>query len=255
VTLQTSAQKLVRVFCNWLATSALVPSQIVRESARFVRLQCEIKKEKIVPALLFPSAHRFARNLSKPLPKNVFLTSCYWLASSAKAHTIRRAQFSPQSSRAPIFRQLFLHEDMVQSVQRNSVEQRSVCSKTYPNLSQITPLVPETVGTPSCSLSGKRDIVELHPATPHIDRILPFQVYRIYQETILQYFPNTCVSAPCSDISRCRNCDQNLPMTQIPPASPITTFDHTQISFLRCPSPNLLRGNPDLGRAFSKFTE
>ena len=49
---------------------------------------------------------------------------------------------------------------------------------------------------------GKRDITELHPATPHIDRISPFQVYRIYQETLLQYFPNTWVSAPCSDISR-----------------------------------------------------
>jgi hypothetical protein len=41
---------------------------------------------------------------------------------------------------------------------------------------------------------GKRDITELHPATPHIDRISPFQVYRIYQETPLQYFPNTWVS-------------------------------------------------------------
>src|SRR5271155_2684785 len=40
----------------------------------------------------------------------------------------------------------------------------------------------------------KRDITELHPATPHIDRISPFQVYRIYQETPLQYFPNTWVS-------------------------------------------------------------
>ena len=49
---------------------------------------------------------------------------------------------------------------------------------------------------------GKQDITELHPATPHIDRISPFQVYRIYQETLLQYFPNTWVSAPCSDISR-----------------------------------------------------
>jgi hypothetical protein len=49
---------------------------------------------------------------------------------------------------------------------------------------------------------GKRDITELHPATPHIGRISPFQVYRIYQETLLQYFPNTWVSAPSSDISR-----------------------------------------------------
>jgi hypothetical protein len=35
---------------------------------------------------------------------------------------------------------------------------------------------------------GKRDMTELHPATPHIDGISPFQVYRIYQETLLQYF-------------------------------------------------------------------
>jgi hypothetical protein len=49
----------------------------------------------------------------------------------------------------------------------------------------------------------KRDITEIHPASPHIDRISPLRVYRIYQETLLQYFPN------------------------------------------------LLRGNPDLGRAFS----
>src|SRR5271170_8255418 len=52
---------------------------------------------------------------------------------------------------------------------------------------------------------GKRDITEIHPATPHIDRISPFQVYILYQETLLQYFPNTWVPAPCSDISRCRN--------------------------------------------------
>jgi len=51
----------------------------------------------------------------------------------------------------------------------------------------------------------KRDITEIHPATPHIDRISPFQVYILYQETLLQYFPNTWVPAPCSDISRCRN--------------------------------------------------
>ena len=52
---------------------------------------------------------------------------------------------------------------------------------------------------------GKRDITEIHPATPHIDRISPFKVYILYQETLLQYFPNTWVPAPCSDISRCRN--------------------------------------------------
>jgi hypothetical protein len=46
---------------------------------------------------------------------------------------------------------------------------------------------------------GKRDMTELHPATPPIDRISPFQVYRIYQETLIQYFPNTWVSIPCSN--------------------------------------------------------
>ena len=51
----------------------------------------------------------------------------------------------------------------------------------------------------------KRDITEIHPATPHIDRISPFQVYILYQETLLQYFPNTWVPAPYSDISSCRN--------------------------------------------------
>src|SRR5271156_657690 len=103
---------------------------------------------------------------------------------------------------------------MVQLGERNSVEQHSVCSKTYPNLSPIAPLLPGTAGAPS--YCGKRDITEIHPATPHIDRISPFQVYRIYQETPLQYFPNTWVSAACSDISRCRNCAQNLPMANSP---------------------------------------
>jgi hypothetical protein len=94
----------------------------------------------------------------------------------------------------------------------------------------------------------KRDITELHPATPHIDRISPFQVYRIYQETPLQYFPNTWVSAPRSDISRCRNCAQNLPMAQISPSfilpllSPLLTT--LRYPFSWCPSSNLLRGKP-----------
>src|SRR5271170_7384265 len=51
----------------------------------------------------------------------------------------------------------------------------------------------------------ERDITEINSATPHIDRISRFKVYRIYQETLLQYFPNTWNPAPCSDISRCRN--------------------------------------------------
>src|SRR5271168_2029171 len=107
---------------------------------------------------------------------------------------------------------------------------------------------------------GKRDITELHPATPHIDRISPFQVYRIFQETPLQYaFPNTWVSAPCSDISRCRNCARNLPMVQIPPAfilpllSPLSTT--LRYPFSQCSRSNLLRGNPDLGRALSSLSK
>src|SRR5271155_3167031 len=51
-----------------------------------------------------------------------------------------------------IFRWLFLHEDRVQLGQKNSAEQRSVCSKIYPNLGPIAPLLPRTVGTQSRSL-------------------------------------------------------------------------------------------------------
>src|SRR5271154_3636919 len=94
---------------------------------------------------------------------------------------------------------------------------------------------------------GKRDITELHPATPHIDRISPFQVYRIYQEMPLQYFRNTLVSAPCSDISRCRNCAQNLDGANSPSfysSPPITTFDHTQISLLPVPKFQPASGKP-----------
>src|SRR5271168_224529 len=105
---------------------------------------------------------------------------------------------------------------------------------------------------------GKRDITQLHLATPHIDRISPFQVHRIYQETPLQYFPNTWVSAPCSDISRCRNCPQNLPMAQIPPAFilpllNITTFDHTQISLLPVPKFQPASGKPRPRAGVLKF--
>jgi hypothetical protein len=82
-------------------------------------------------------------------------------------------------------------------------------------------------------------MTELHSATPHIDRISPFQVHRIYQETLLRYFRNTWVSAPCSGISRCRNCAPNSPNGANSPSfyssPPITTFDHTQISLLPVP--------------------
>ena len=54
-----------------------------------------------------------------------------------------------------IFRQPFLHQDMVESGHKDSVEQHSVFPKTYPNLSPIAQLLPGTVGTPSCSLSGE----------------------------------------------------------------------------------------------------
>jgi hypothetical protein len=76
----------------------------------------------------------------------------------------------------------------------------------------------------------KRDITEIHPATPHIDGILAFQVYRIYQETLLQYFPNTWVSAPCSDISRCRNSAPKCQVHQafiLPLPSPLSTTVRT----------------------------
>jgi hypothetical protein len=48
-------------------------------------------------------------------------------------------------------------------------------------------------------------ITEIDSAVPIIDRISAFQAYRIYQQTLLQYSPNTHVPAQCSGISRCRN--------------------------------------------------
>ena len=51
----------------------------------------------------------------------------------------------------------------------------------------------------------ERDITEINSATPHLDRISPLQVHRIYQETLVQYCRIAQVPALCSDISRCRN--------------------------------------------------
>jgi hypothetical protein len=94
-------------------------------------------------------------------------------------------------------------------------------------------------------------MTELYPATPHMDKISPFQVYSIYQEILLQYF--IVLAYPDAEIGL-----QNLPMAQIPPAfilpllSPLSTT--LRYPFSQCPSSNLLRGNPDLGRAFSKWS-
>src|SRR5271154_1749055 len=49
----------------------------------------------------------------------------------------------------------FLHQHMAQSTHKNSVEQRSVSSETYQNLSPIHQFLPGTVGPPTCSLSGE----------------------------------------------------------------------------------------------------
>ena len=99
----------------------------------------------------------------------------------------------------------FLHEDMVRSGHKDSVAQRSMSSTTYPNFSRIGIQLHETVGAPTFRLSEKRDGTEIHPAVPIIDGISAFQLHTIYQETLLQYSPNTWVPAPCSDMSRCRN--------------------------------------------------
>src|SRR5271154_755220 len=44
----------------------------------------------------------------------------------------------------------FLHQDIVQSAQRNGLAQRLVCSRSSRNLSRIGPLLPGTVGAPTC---------------------------------------------------------------------------------------------------------
>ena len=109
---------------------------------------------------------------------------------------------------------------MVQLVQRNRVR----CAlKHIPTSVQSLHLFLERWALQVALYPGKRDMTELHSATPHIDRVC-----RIYQETLLQYFLNTWVSAACSDISRCTNCTQNPQMRQIPlafilPLSPLST--------------------------------
>src|SRR5271170_6926905 len=71
---------------------------------------------------------------------------------------------SPDTEIAPpslpiskIFGTLFLHEDMLRSGHNNMFEQRSVSSRTSPKISQNGPLLPGTVGAPTCRLSGERD--------------------------------------------------------------------------------------------------
>jgi len=80
-----------------------------------------------------------------------------------------------------IFGTPFLYEDMVRSAPKNGVEQRSVCSETYPNLSQIAPLLPGTVGAPTRPLLGKRDGTDIRHAVPIIHRISVFGFHRIHQ--------------------------------------------------------------------------
>jgi hypothetical protein len=92
----------------------------------------------------------------------------------------------------------------------------------------------------------------------HIDRISPFQVYRIYQETLLQYFPNAWVSAPCCGISRCRNSAPNSPNGANSPSfysSPSYHHfrPHSDIPSPSAQVPTCFGANPDLGRAFSKW--
>jgi len=64
----------------------------------------------------------------------------------APSSDIYRPRNSAPETRAPIFHLRFLHEDRVQSGKKSSVEQRLVCSKTYPNINLIRALLP---GTPS----------------------------------------------------------------------------------------------------------
>src|SRR5271170_6305901 len=94
---------------------------------------------------------------------------------------------SPDTEMAPprlpvskIFGTLFLREDMVRSGQKNVVEQCSASSRTCANLSQNGPLLPGTVGAPTCLLLGKRDSTAI-PRTVRIrEGISALQVYRIH---------------------------------------------------------------------------
>src|SRR5271154_3115732 len=79
-----------------------------------------------------------------------------------------------------IFATLFVHEDMVRSGHKNSVEQRSMSSTTYKNFSPIGQLLPGTVGAPTCRLWGKQDGTAICRAVPIIDGISAFQVSRIH---------------------------------------------------------------------------
>ena len=64
---------------------------------------------------------------------------------------------------------------MVQSGQRSRVAQRLMCSKTYPNLSPIAPLLPGTAGAPSWPLLREAENVigraRLYQARTHMDLI------------------------------------------------------------------------------------
>src|SRR5208282_4603147 len=88
---------------------------------------------------------------------------------------------APNFPNAKIFAAPFVYEGMVRPAPKNGVEQRSVCSETYPKLSQIGPLLPGTVGAPTRPLLGKRDGTDIRRAVPIIHGISAFHLYRIHQ--------------------------------------------------------------------------
>jgi|SRR5271154_5749602 len=74
----------------------------------------------------------------------------------------------------------FLLEDMVRSGQKIGLGQPSMRSKPCQNLTSIRQLFMEWGAHQAAHYWGQQDKKEIHPATPHIDRISPFQVLRIY---------------------------------------------------------------------------
>ena len=75
----------------------------------------------------------------------------------------------------------FLNEDFARPCHKDSVEQLSVCTTTYPKQSPIALLLPGTVSAPSYPLPGQAGITETHAGIPIIHRISAFQVHRIHQ--------------------------------------------------------------------------
>jgi hypothetical protein len=122
----------------------------------------------------------------------------------------------------------FLHEDLLSSGLKMGVEQRSANSRRPPNFIPIQLLLPGKVGAPSCSLLARAGITEMHHAVPIIDRSSSFQVRRIYQETILQYAPDSWVPGHCSDTSRCRNSAPKSPNSESSPSFCCPRQSHCQ---------------------------